>query len=429
MPSMASSSFLQLLLLAITATLSAALQNSSSHEGCIHLPVIHSTNPEVFSKRAIAVQLANRSDVAYYAKLEIGTPPQPVYVQLDTGSFELWVNPTCTNLGLADARFCEAIGFYDTAQSSTVESLGTTKTLRYGIGEANITYVKDDISLPGATSPMKAVQFGVATSSESQFAGILGIGYGLGLTTRYRNFVDELAAQNQTKVKAFSLALGGKDEQEGVIVFGGVDTSKFAGSLAQLPIVDADKSPDGVPRYWVSMESMALSAPSAEAKVYTNSSYDVFLDSGATLTLLPETLASEIAADFGATGMDANGFYPVDCGIVDVNGTLDFAFNGVTIKVPYSELIRQSNSIPPKCVLGIVPSSDFTLLGDTFLRSAYAVFDLENHMVYMQQYTNCGSTPAALADSSALTSLVVLTKLLWFPALGLDSSSDLMISK
>ena len=37
--------------------------------GCIHMPIIHSTNVNHFSeKRGVQLQLANRSDVAYYAQ-------------------------------------------------------------------------------------------------------------------------------------------------------------------------------------------------------------------------------------------------------------------------------------------------------------------------------------------------------------------------
>ncbi|KAK7720365.1 hypothetical protein SLS63_009912, partial [Diaporthe eres] len=379
----------------------------AEEESCVHLPVVHSTNKNIFSKRAVEVQLSNRSDVAYYAQLNIGSPAQPVYVQLDTGSFELWVNPTCSTLDASDQEFCNAVGFYDATKSSTAVNLQNTKTLNYGIGSANITYFKDSIALPGAATAMSGVQFGVATSSRSQFSGILGIGYGLGLTTRYPNFVDELATQNQTKVKAYSVALGSKDEGEGVIVFGGVDTSKFAGSLATLPIVPAADSPDGVPRYWISMNNMSITPPSGNRKMYPNSSMDVFLDTGSTLTLLPQSICDQLGADFGSSGLDESGFYPVDCNLADLAGTIDFDFNGVEIKVPYNEFIRSSSGSfgQMSCVLGITPSESFTLLGDTFMRSAYAVFDLETNAIHMQQYTNCGSTPAAIASAADLTTL------------------------
>ncbi|OHE92074.1 eukaryotic aspartyl protease [Colletotrichum orchidophilum] len=356
----------------------------------VTLPVIHSTKRGVFS-RQVEASLANRSDVAYYAQLNIGTPPQPVYAQVDTGSFELWVNPDCAALAASDQRFCEAVGFYDTARSSTAVSLQTTKTLRYGIGAANITYVRDSLAIAGSRTTMQQVQFGVATSSEDQFAGILGIGYGNGVNTRYKNLVDELATQGVTRTKAFSLGLGSKDEQEGAIVFGGIDTSKFSGPLARLPIIPADQAPDGVARYWVNMKSISLTPPSRRVRMYQNSSMPVFLDSGATLTLLPEELAIQVATDFGSPGLDANGFYSISCTLVGLNGTIDFDFDGIKIQVPYKEMIRELRTTPPTCYLGIVPNTDFTLLGDTFLRSAYAVFDLDTKTAYLAQYVNCGT--------------------------------------
>lgn len=357
--------------------------------------------------------------------VSIGTPPQPVYVQLDTGSFELWVNPDCTAVSGADAVFCERVGQYDATKSSTANSLGTTRTLKYGIGKANISYVTDTISLAGSTTSLQGVQFGVATSTEDASSGILGIGYGNGIATRYLNFLDQLLAQNATRVKAFTLALGSKESQEGVIVFGGIDTSKFGGRLAKLPIIPAEQSPDRVPRFWVNMESVSLTPPSGGNRVYQGGNMPVFLDSGSTMTLLPPNLTRAIASDFGGQAPDTNGFIRIDCGLTAVDGTLDFAFDGVTIKVPYKELIREVPSNPPACFLGITPSERFTLLGDTFLRSAYgtstttrrqvhtttnknriAVFDLETDSIWMTQAANCGSNPAALnsvQDLSAAT--------------------------
>ncbi|KAK3334234.1 aspartic peptidase domain-containing protein [Cercophora scortea] len=379
--------------------------DQATHEGCIHLPVIHSTNLNYFSKRGVQLQLANRSDVAYYAQLSIGTPPQPVFVQLDTGSFELWVNPDCSTVTGSDAAFCQRVGQYDSTKSSTQSSLGTTKTLRYGIGSANISYVTDNISLAGSTTTLQDVQFGVATSTEDAFSGILGIGYGKDIATRYLNFIDQLAVQNATRVKAYTLALGSKDAEEGVIVFGGVDTSKFGGGLAKLPIIPAADAPDRVARFWVDMSSISITPPNKQTTTFNDSGMPVFLDSGSTMTLLPAALAAAIAADFGAPTLDPNGFYRVDCALTDVNGTLDFAFDGVTVSVPYSELIREVPSSPPSCFLGISPSSSFTLLGDTFLRSAYAVFDLESNAIWMAQAANCGSTPAVLNNVNDLASL------------------------
>lgn len=354
----------------------AALPQPTPHDdGCVHLPIIHSTNVNFFSgKRGIQMALANRSDIAYYAQLSIGTPPQPVFVQLDTGSFELWVNPDCSKVRGADALFCERVGQYDTSRSSTVTSLGTSKFLKYGIGSANISYVTDTITLAGSATSLRNVQFGVATSSSDTFSGILGIGYGQGIATKYPNFVDQLHDQSAIRVKAYTLALGSKDAREGIVVFGGVDTAKFSGKLARVPIIPADRSPDRVPRFWVDLRSITLTPPSGISRVYEDSARPVFLDSGSTMTLLPRNLTAAIARDFGANEPDSNGFYRIDCALTQMSGTLDFAFDGVTVKVPYKELTREVPTNPPACFLGIMASDKFTLLGDTFLRSAYGMF-------------------------------------------------------
>ncbi|KAL7947027.1 aspartic peptidase domain-containing protein [Trichoderma barbatum] len=374
-----------------------------SPSGTFTLPIIHAPRGEL-DKRAVEVQVENRSDVAYYAQLNIGTPPQTVYAQIDTGSFELWVNPDCSNVQTSDQRFCRAIGFYDPQSSSTSFITRDAAQLRYGIGSANVTYVRDSISLPGSAT-MKQVQFGVADSSVDEFSGILGIGAGDGINTNYPNFVDELAKQGVTRTKAFSLALGSKSEGEGVIIFGGVDTSKFQGKLAHLPIVPADDSPDGVARYWVDMNSISHSPPTGRGETFTETGMTVFIDSGSTLTLLPPQLVRDIAEGLGSTETDDNGFFIVDCALASQPGTIDFNFEGVTIAVPYSEMIRQVSTLPPHCYLGMMGSNTFALLGDTFMRSAYAVFDLTGDMVHLAPYANCGTSVKSITSTSSLNDL------------------------
>lgn len=88
----------------------------------------------------------------------------------------------------------------------------------------------------------------MALDTVDEFSGILGIGHGENMTIRYKNVIDQLADQGVTHTKAFSLALGSKSEQEGVIIFGGLDTSKFTGTLQAQPILPAINAPDGVPR-------------------------------------------------------------------------------------------------------------------------------------------------------------------------------------
>ena len=86
---------------------------------------------------------ANRNIVA----LGTGDNPQTVSVLLDTGSFEMWVNPNCSAANVQD--YCEAFGHYDPKMSPTAKSLNTNFGIQYGQGSASGVYYKDDVYLSG----------------------------------------------------------------------------------------------------------------------------------------------------------------------------------------------------------------------------------------------------------------------------------------
>lgn len=60
--------------------------------------------------------------------------------------------------------------------------------------------------------------------------------------------------------------------------------------------------------------------------------------------------------------------------MVRMNRTLDFAFGGVTIRVPYPDMVREFGGMTggqKTCYLGIGVGDRYTLLEASFLRSAY----------------------------------------------------------
>ncbi|PFH56416.1 hypothetical protein XA68_16537 [Ophiocordyceps unilateralis] len=382
---------------------------SGRSSGVLSLPVEHVAKPRLFKRDGsdvVNASLTSRADVSYYVKLSIGNPPQNVSVQLDTGSFELWVNPDCSKLGPGDNSFCKAGGRYDAGKSDSAVQTNTQTTLRYGIGSANITYVEDDITFPGTDKTIGNVRFGVATSSKDQFAGILGVGFGNGIAIPYPSFMDQLEKQDVTQSKTLGVALGSKDEGGGSVTFGGVDTSKFAGRLAAVPIIAAKNSPDRVPRYWVSLQSISHSPAGQPGTLLTRGSMDVFLDTGATLTFLPSPVVQAMADALGSTRTVNGGLHAVSCRFANRDdGAFSFRFNGLTVFVPYSEMIRQMPGQPgqrSQCYLGVMPSDKFALLGDTFLRSCYVVFDLDSSTAYMARYSNCGSSVQPISKKTSL---------------------------
>lgn len=129
------------------------------------------------------------------------------------------------------------------------------------------------------------------------------------------------------------------------------------------------------------------------------------LDSGTTITLLPDDLADVVFQELGAVMSRQLGAVVVPCDLAQSDGTLNYGFGGPggpVIKVAVSDLVLpltlRSGRKPTfsdgtdACQLGIQPAGNLPiLLGDTFLRSAYAVYDLANNRIALAQ-TDFNST-------------------------------------
>jgi len=250
---------------------------------------------------------------------------------------------------------------------------------------------------------MTNVTFGVATSSADLNEGILGLGWGNGVNLAYNNFVDELQAQGVTKTKAFTVALGNADANNGgVIIFGGVDTKKFSGSLATLKILGPQNG-ENVARYWVQMDSIGLTQ-NGKSQTFSGSGSPIVLDSGSSLSYIPSDVLQEMANQLNGQYDRQNQLYIVDCSLEQQSGSsVDFTFSGTKISVPFEEFLWNVDG--QHCVIGaqaVDPSSGVTaLLGDSFLRSAYTVFDQTNNAIYIGQYANCGQNEQSISAGSA----------------------------
>lgn len=144
--------------------------------------------------------------------VEIGTPPQYQFLQLDTGSSDTWVNPTCS--GAQDPTLCNSYPAWNVGKSSTWQDTQDPIDSVYGSGSVQGEYLTDDFIL-GADTTISQQQFGYAFQSTILNSGLLGMGIGK-LLTGYDTVIDSLAAQGQINSPVFSLDLGSVDSSEGM---------------------------------------------------------------------------------------------------------------------------------------------------------------------------------------------------------------------
>ncbi|KAG6000194.1 hypothetical protein E4U54_001511 [Claviceps lovelessii] len=340
---------------------------------------------------------AQQSGFFYSIELQVGTPPQAVSVNFDTGSAELWINPVCSKS--SDPAACQSYGRFNGSQ--TFVDTNVTNRVNYGTGFAQLEYGYDYIQIGSARVSQQL--FGVATDSEFAVTGIMGAGPQLkGWKSDYPMILDNMVSQKFIKSRAFSLDIRSIESARGSVVFGGIDTKKFSGSLEKRPIIPAATAPDKLTRYWIYLDGISVTKTDGSNTVIFDqvNGAPVLLDSGYTVSSLSTDHFNKIKDAFpGVTPPpddDQSGLYRVPCDVGQQNGTVNFKFGKTEISVPYNDFIwKQSSDL---CVLGVTPDDKFPVLGDTFLRAAYVVYDMDNRNVHLANNEDCGSSLLAIGS-------------------------------
>lgn len=247
-------------------------------------------------------------------------------------------------------------------------------------------YGTDTISINDKA--LTGFQFGIATRTNIGH-GTLGIGP-IGREAEvlqrkgngYPNFPQALVDQNFIKTKAYSLWFNELGADTGSIVFGGVDTAKFTGKLATFSTQRRN--------------TLALRLNQVSIGNTRSSSFLASIDSGSQNTQLPLDFVQAVWNAVHAIQGQSGGPY-VDCNLASSSATMDFDFGATTIRVPLSQLVYKNPDINPPppsasgtsyCSFGIVavPKPNIVpVLGGTFLRSAYVVYDLSRGEISVAQ--------------------------------------------
>ena len=161
--------------------------------------------------------------------------------------------------------------------------------------------------------------------------------------------------------------------------------------------IQPDAQSGNITSFTVAWTSLTVTDPSSGTTTLTPDDFaaPAVLDSGTTLTGLPTDLYNQLA-QFSGVVNDPNYGALVNCNISSYTGTLNYGFGGSggpTINVPFYELAvpavdQNGNPLTfedgsSACTFGLFPIEDgqSILFGDTFLRSAYVVYDLDNQQI------------------------------------------------
>ncbi|CAI4047470.1 hypothetical protein N7582_004117 [Saccharomyces uvarum] len=360
----------------------------------------------------------------YVVKMEIGTPPQTAYLQLDTGSSDMCVNE-------ADSSYCKSLADDDniwtsnyelTATASEISSSTTSSkasntpcsywgtfspnissTFKYNETIFDLTY--GDGTYYRGTYGMDVVSLGNITLSNFTFgvsndttisSGILGVSLPSVEETDeienvmspdttpyvYDNFPMALKRQGKIEKIAYSLFLNEPNARFGSILFGAVDKSKYSGQLYTLPMLKAYNTLDSSAGMEITAQSVAILDSKSGNKTVSEVQFPVLFDSGTSYSVLPTEIADAIGRSFDGKYSSDNQGYIFDCSKVN-NTLLSIDFGGFNISA------NISNSVTPitkdHCLLNIEADDSGYVLGDAFLIDTYVVFDLESHEVSVAQ--------------------------------------------
>jgi hypothetical protein len=216
-----------------------------------------------------------------------------------------------------------------------------------------------------------AQTFGLATQLASFFKGqpmdgILGLAYPSIAADYVTPVFDTMISQNVVSQPVFSFYLDSTSgDTESGIYFGGMDSSKMAGQPTYVPVASQT--------YWqIGLYGVLVNGQDVGNCNGWLGSCKAIVDTGTSLIIGPTDAVNALMSSIGNVASD--------CSNMNSLPTIDFKLKGNTYKIPSSVYVIKEDwdgSGQQTCQLGIQGSDGlpFWILGDTFIREFYTIFD------------------------------------------------------
>jgi len=333
-----------------------------------------------------------QNDALYLCPVQIGTPAQTLLLDFDTGSSDLWVwsteLPASVRGGSTHGQPRNAV--FDPSKSSTFKkTAGSTWSISYGdASSASGDVGTDTVAIGGVAIKNQAIELAKKMSTgftEGSGSGLLGLAWGNINTVKPKpvaTVVANMISQQDIPASAelFTAHLGSwRDDQEdggegqSFYTFGYIDQAVLKAANAQPYYTPVDNSQG----FW----QFGSESYSINGRKFSRNGNTAMADTGTTLALVEDSVCSAIYAAIPGSKYDQSNqgyIFPANTTAKQLPDVA-FAVGGRLFSVQKEDLAfaDADNGF----VYGGIQSRgslDFDILGDTFLKSVYAIFDQGN---------------------------------------------------
>ncbi|KAK0304973.1 hypothetical protein LTR01_007179 [Friedmanniomyces endolithicus] len=364
----------------------------------------------------------------YLIDVDIGTPPQHFELLLDTGSSNLFVASAqaapCLNYYCPGGSFNAAASttynlveepmLFNISYADGSVVIGNYSTDVVSIGDATLTNFTFGLANQIQVSPgggAAAAQYGImGVSFDGQETAACFQGYTGHVDTCEVNFTiptmpDALYSAGFINSRSYSLYMDNVLEHKGSILFGGIDTVKFHGSLVTLATQVAKGGAQNGTYVGQDLQLTSIAATSNGTTThFSDAGYSatVTIDSGSAGIHLPDPYYSTIMSALPAKTYQGNTVIACKYATLDANITLGLTGadgTKVSLDLPLSQFIETDYDMSnggynstahtfdtdgeELCVLALDLSAAPTgmTIGDPLFRSMYIVFDLDHRTI------------------------------------------------
>ncbi|KAL2128720.1 hypothetical protein VTI74DRAFT_8722 [Chaetomium olivicolor] len=333
-------------------------------------------------------------DYSYFIRVQVGSSQQPFYMLLDTGAANSWImGSECQS----DA--CKIHNTFDPASSKTWRTDKKPFKITYGSGDLTGIVGQDTTTFAGLTLDLS---FGLANYTHDDFKhfafdGILGLAMGASVTGTFLQILKAKKLVNSLVV-GMSLNRDSDGANNGQVTFGGVDPAKYTGEISYTKV----ESPAKEAGDW----AIPLGGVSFNGKSANISSKEAYLDTGTSFAFAPPDDLAALFQLIPGSSSTKNGDYVEFYIPCDTELPIHVMFSGVKYEIAAQDwVVKKDEKTCLSRIYGYEIRANTWLLGDTFLKNVYSVFDADKMRIGLAAKPPPPPKPSSTAVAATATTL------------------------